>query len=121
MPEIVVYGIENCDQVRKARAWLRAHGMPHRLHDFRRDGLDPARLAAWLGRVPWDSLINRRGLTWRRLAPSRRAQVTDLTSATELMLEEPTLIKRPVVEHGDRIAVGFSEPVYDSLFVNPPQ
>ncbi len=116
MPEIVVYGIENCDQVRKARAWLRAREIPHRLHDFRRDGLDAGRLSDWLGRVPWDSLLNRRGLTWRRLDPARRAQVTDQASAIELMLEEPTLIKRPVVEHGDRIAVGFSEAVYEGLF-----
>lgn len=125
-PELVVYGIENCDQVRKARAWLRAHGLPHRLHDFRRNGLEAARLGAWLGRVPWDSLLNRRGLTWRRLDPGRRAQITDGNSAAELMLEEPTLVKRPVIECGDRIVVGFSEAVYESLFdrerpASPPE
>lgn len=118
MSEPVVYGIENCDQVRKARAWLRARGLAHRFHDFRRDGLDAARLASWLGRVPWDSLLNRRGLAWRKLDPARRAQVTDAASAAELMLEDPTLVKRPVLEHEGGIAVGFSETVYESLF--PP-
>ncbi|MCM5569173.1 ArsC family reductase [Burkholderiaceae bacterium FT117] len=116
MPELVVYGIENCDQVRKARAWLRAHGVEHRLHDFRRDGLAPERLAAWLGRVPWDSLLNRRGLGWRKLDPARRAQVTDAASAAELLLEDPVLIKRPVLEHESGIVVGFSEAIYESLF-----
>lgn len=116
MPEPVVHGIENCDQVRKARAWLRAHRCPHRFHDFRREGLDAAQLAGWLGRVPWDSLLNRRGLAWRKLDPERRAQVTDAASAAELMLADPTLIKRPVLEYEGGIVVGFSETVYDSLF-----
>lgn len=120
MPEVVVYGIENCDQVRKARAWLRAHGCAHRFHDFRRDGLDADRLAGWLGRVPWDSLLNRRGLAWRKLDPARRAEVTDAASAAELMLADPTLVKRPVLEHADGIVVGFSETVYDSLFGAEP-
>jgi Spx/MgsR family transcriptional regulator len=116
MPELVIYGIENCDQVRKARAWLRAHDLPCRFHDFRRDGLSADRLGDWLGRVPWDSLLNRRGLAWRKLSPEQRAAVTDATSAAELMLADPTLVKRPVLEHADGIAVGFSETVYASLF-----
>jgi Spx/MgsR family transcriptional regulator len=116
MDEVVVYGIETCDQVRKARAWLRAHQIAFRFHDFRRDGLDAPRLSAWLGRVPWDSLLNRRGLAWRKLDVQRRATITDQTSATELMLADPTLIKRPVLQVGDRILVGFSEPLYAGVF-----
>lgn len=113
--EIVLYGIETCDQVRKARQWLRAHGVAHRYHDFRRDGLTAEMLARWFGRVPWDALVNRKGLTWRRLDVARRAAVTDQPSAAELLLAEPTIVKRPVLEAGDRLMVGFSEAVYASL------
>ncbi len=116
MGEVVVFGIENCDQVRKARAWLRAHGIAFRFHDFRKDGLDAQRLSGWLGRVPWDSLLNRRGLAWRKLDPQRRAAITDQASAAELMLADPTLVKRPVLQAGDRIIVGFSEPLYAGVF-----
>jgi len=116
MDEVVVYGIETCDQVRKARAWLRAHHVAFRFHDFRKDGLDAQRLSTWLGRVPWDSLLNRRGQAWRKLDPQRRATITDQTSAAELMLADPTLIKRPVLQAGDRLLVGFSEPLYAGVF-----
>ncbi len=116
MQEVVVYGIENCDQVRKARAWLRARRIEHRFHDLRRDGLDAQRLSTWLGRVPWDSLLNRRGLAWRKLDVGRRAAVTDQTSASELMLEDPLLVKRPVLQTREQIVVGFSDALYSGLF-----
>jgi arsenate reductase (glutaredoxin) len=116
--EVVVYGIDNCDQVRKARAWLRAQSVSFRFHDFRADGVDGALLARWMGHLPWDALLNRRGLTWRQLDATRKAGVVDQSSAVELLLENPTLIKRPVLEADDRIVVGFSEPIYRNLF--PP-
>lgn len=120
-PGPIVYGIPNCDQVRKARAWLQAAGVAHQFHDFRVDGLLPAHLAGWMRHVPWDALLNRRGITWRRLDAGRRASVTDQRSAIELMLAEPTLVKRPVLQHGQRILVGFSEPLYAALFgPHPP-
>ena len=119
MPEVVVYGIENCDQVRKARAWLRAHGCAHRFHDFRRDGLDRATLERWLSHLPWDALLNRRGLAWRKLDPARRDQVVDQPSAIEALLADPTLVKRPVLEAGERLLVGFSETVYLNTFGDP--
>jgi len=118
--DAVVYGIDTCDQVRKARAWLRAQGVAVRFHDFRADGLDEALLSRWMGHLPWDSLLNRRGLTWRQLEASRKAMIVDQSSATELMLELPTVIKRPVLEAGDRIVVGFSEPIYRNLFPERP-
>ncbi|MEI7444690.1 MAG: ArsC family reductase [Burkholderiales bacterium] len=117
--DVVVYGIDSCDQVRKARAWLRAHGVAFRFHDFRADGLDAALLSRWMGHLPWDALLNRRGLSWRQLEPTRKASVVDQSSASELMLEIPTLVKRPVLETGDRIVVGFSEPIYRNLFAEP--
>ena len=115
-PTVVVYGIDTCDQVRKARAWLRAQGVAFRFHDFRADGLDAALLSRWMGHLPWDALLNRRGLSWRQLDAARKASVVDQSSAAELMLANPTLIKRPVLEAGDRIVVGFSEPIYRNLF-----
>jgi arsenate reductase len=118
--DVVVYGIDNCDQVRKARAWLRARGVAFRFHDFRVDGLDDALLSRWMGHLPWDALLNRRGLSWRGLDPTRKSTVVDQSSAAELMLEIPTLVKRPVLEAGDRILVGFSEPLYRNLFAEPP-
>ncbi|HYF60571.1 MAG TPA: ArsC family reductase [Burkholderiaceae bacterium] len=119
--QVVVYGIDSCDQVRKARSWLRARGVPFRFHDFRADGLDASLLARWMGHLPWDALLNRRGLSWRGLEPARKASIVDQPSAAELMLEHPTLIKRPVLEAGDRIVVGFSEPIYRNLFPALPQ
>ena len=119
--QAIIYGIDACDQVRKARAWLRAQDVPFRFHDFRADGLQPALLARWMGHLPWDALLNRRGLTWRQLDPACRASVVDQASASELMLANPTLVKRPVLEVGDRIVVGFSEQIYRNLFLPPTQ
>lgn len=115
MTDIVIHGIENCDQTRKARGWLRSHELAHRFHDFRRDGIERSLLERWLTHVPWDSLLNRRGLTWRRLEVSERNMIVDQPSAIEAMLREPTLIKRPVLEAADRLLVGFSEPLYQTL------
>lgn len=119
-PSVRLYGIDTCDQVRKARQWLRARGVQVHWHDFRRDGLAPERLATWMTHLPWDALLNRRGLTWRQLPDPVRAAVVDASSATELMLSHPTLIKRPVLEVDERIVVGFSEALYTNVF-GPPQ
>jgi Spx/MgsR family transcriptional regulator len=116
MSPVQVYGISNCDQVRRALSWLRQHQVAFRFHDFRADGIAAVLLSDWLHRVPWDSLINRRGLTWRRLDAAARAAITDQRSAAEVMLAEPTLIKRPVLRRHDRILVGFSAPLYASFF-----
>ena len=118
--DVLLYGIETCDQVRKARAWLRAHDVPHTLHDFRSAGLTAELLARWMSHLPWDSLVNRRGTTWRQLDSNVRAAIVDQRSASEAILKWPLLIKRPVLELADRIVVGFSEPIYRSLFAQPP-
>jgi arsenate reductase len=111
-----LYGIDTCDQVRKARNWLRAHQLPFTVHDFRRDGINAALLGRWMTHLPWDALLNRRGLSWRQVDASRRAMIVDQASAIELMLEVPTVVRRPVLEFGDRLLVGFSEPLYRGLF-----
>ena len=115
-PEIRLYGIPNCDQVRAARAWLKHHGRGLEFLDLKKSGLDRRTLDRWLSHLPWDSLLNRRGMTWRQLDPTVRAQVVDQGSASELMLAHPLLIKRPVLEFGEKMSVGFSEPLYRNLF-----
>jgi arsenate reductase len=111
-----VYGIENCDQVRRARAWLRDHGIAVSFHDFRKQGLDAALLERWLRHLPWDTLLNRRGLAWRKLSQQEKTGIVDKNSAMQAMLAEPLLIKRPVIEAGDRLLVGFSDAVLNSTF-----
>ena len=102
-----LYGIPNCDSVKRALAALTGAGIPFDFHDFRRDGLPAGRLDAWLDAVGWETLLNRRGTTWRQLGEAERAAVTDRTSARAAVQARPTLIKRPVAEWPDgRITVG---------------
>ena len=116
----VVHGLANCDSVKRARAWLQAQGVAHRFHDFRKSGLPPARLDAWIAAVGWEALVNRQGTTWRKLDESARAAVVDAASARALMLAAPSVIKRPVVEWPQgRISVGFSEARFADLAARP--
>jgi arsenate reductase (glutaredoxin) len=95
---IVLYGIPNCDTVKKARAWLAAHDVDHTFHDFKRQGIPAARLDAWIAELGWEKLVNRKGTTWRKLDAARQAAVKDADSAKALVFAEPSVIKRPVVE-----------------------
>ncbi|MGB7543385.1 MAG: arsenate reductase [Burkholderiales bacterium] len=107
MPAIRIYGIANCDKVKRARAWFAANGIPAEFHDFRKHGIDRSLLARWLGAHEWSEFLNRSGTTWRRLPQTRRAAVTSRTSAAALMLEFPALIRRPVIEHAGKVRIGF--------------
>jgi arsenate reductase len=111
----ILYGIKNCDTVRKARAWLDAHGVSYRFQDLRGDGLDAATLNGWLQQVDTATLINTRGTTWRQL-PENTRQIGDNDAAVRLMLEHPTLIKRPVLLHDGKISVGFTAVSYEKTF-----
>ena len=103
-----LYGIPHCDTVKKARAWLADQGMPCTFHDFRKAGVPEDRLAVWLAAVGWETLLNRKGNTWRQLDEPARRSVVDAPSAAALMRIQPSVIKRPVVEWPDgRISVGF--------------
>ncbi|HET6599499.1 MAG TPA: ArsC family reductase [Burkholderiaceae bacterium] len=105
---ITLYGIPNCDTVKRARAWLSAHAIEARFHDFKKDGVPEPRLASWLAALGWETVLNRRGTTWRRLDEEERVGVTDAASAGRLMLAQSSLIKRPVVEWGGgEVTVGF--------------
>ena len=103
---IVVYGISNCDTVKKARKWLDANTIAYRFHDYRKDGLDRALLERLEGALGWQTLLNQRGTTWRKLPEVVRDNI-DRQSALDAMLEQPAMIKRPLVEAGDNHFVGF--------------
>ncbi|MBC8057416.1 MAG: ArsC family reductase [Rhizobiales bacterium] len=106
----VLYGIANCDTVKKARASLQAQSREARFHDFKKAGVPADRLDAWIAAVGWERLLNRKGTTWRQLDPASQTAVTDAVSAKRLMLAQPSVIKRPVVEWpAGAITVGFSE------------
>jgi len=107
-PTTVIYGIANCDTVKRARAWLVAQGILHQFHDFARAGVPLARLDVWLTACGWEALLNRKGTTWRKLDEAVSAAVQDAGSARQVMLSNPSIIKRPVVDWADgRITVGF--------------
>lgn len=103
-----LYGIPNCDTCRKARRWLDARSVEYRFHDLRRDGIDTSRIGDWLREAGADRVLNRRGTTWRKLAEADRERAAGAQLAN-LLAEQPTLIKRPVVETGDALLVGFDE------------
>jgi Spx/MgsR family transcriptional regulator len=104
---VIVYGIPNCDSVKRARAWLAAKRIDAAFHDFKKQGVPPARLDAWVAALGWEPLVNRKGTTWRQLDEATRAGVHDAASARALMLAHPSVIKRPVIEWpGGAVTVG---------------
>ena len=107
--DITLFGIPNCDTVRKARDWLDARGIAYRFHDFKTQGLPDQALDEWLEALGWERVLNRRGTTWHRLDDAQRASVGSLTSARALLIAHPMLIRRPVVRWPDGgLSVGFS-------------
>ena len=103
-----LYGIPNCDTVKKARTWLTDHGVDYTFHDFKKQGVPEARLDNWLKTVGWETVVNRKGTMWRTLDAAAQAAVVDAASARTLVLTQASIIKRPVVEWADgRITVGF--------------
>jgi arsenate reductase len=108
---ITVYGIKNCDTMKKARAWLDAHGVAYDFHDYKGKGIEPERVRNWAKEVGWEALLNRSGTTFRKLADDEKTAL-DENKALALMALHPTLIRRPVLDLGDRIVVGFKPDVY---------
>ena len=105
-----LYGIPNCDTVKRARDWLATHGVAYDFHDFKKAGVPTDRLQAWVDAAGWERVLNRKGTTWRKLDPALQASVVHAASAQALMREHASVIKRPVVEWDDgRITVGFDE------------
>jgi arsenate reductase len=110
-----LHGIPNCDTVRKARAWLDARGVAYAFHDYKKSGIAPDTLAAWAARAGWEKLLNRAGTTFRRLPPEATASL-DEPRALALMAAHPSLIRRPVLTHGDTLEIGFDPARFAAIF-----
>ena len=112
---ITLYGIKNCDTVKKARRWLEQHQIDYSFHDFREDGLQQEAVEAWLDELGWETLVNRRSTSWKQLSPEQR-ETMDRQSALAAILQQPTLIKRPLLDTGTSRHVGFSTGDYQEIF-----
>ena len=108
---ITIYGIKNCDTMKKARLWLDEHGVAYAFHDYKAEGIERARLEGWAKAVGWEALLNRAGTTFRALSEAAREGLTQ-KKAIALMLEQTSMIKRPVLDLGGRLLVGFKPEVY---------
>jgi arsenate reductase len=109
--DVTMYGVKTCDTIRKARAWLQAHGVDYRFHDYKTEGVDAGRLRQWCDEHGWETVLNRSGTTFRKLSEADRAGI-DEHKAVALMQAQPSLIKRPVLDLGPRRIVGFRPEVY---------
>jgi Spx/MgsR family transcriptional regulator len=110
-----MYGIPNCDTIKKARKWLDEHDVAYVFHNYKKEGVDAVLLQQWSAQVGWESLLNKRGTTWRKLADSEKEDI-DETKALALLVANPSMIKRPVLQIDKHIEVGFSEASYMALF-----
>jgi len=108
---ITIYGIKNCDTMKKARAWLDKRGVAYSFHDYKTEGIDKAHLEKWAKQAGWETLLNRAGTTFRKLPDKDKANITG-KKALALMLAQPSMIKRPVLEAGKKLLVGFKEDEY---------
>jgi len=110
----ILYGIKNCDSVKKARLWLDNHEVTYQFHDFRVDGLSPEQLADFIEKAGWENLLNKRSTSWRQLDDEQKTNL-NVSKATSLMLDNLTLIKRPVLETGEQVFIGFNTEKYQTL------
>jgi arsenate reductase len=110
-----IYGIKNCDTMKKARAWLEAHRVAHQFHDYKESGIDKATLEGWAKKVGWEILLNRTGTTFKKLPATDKENITE-KKAIALMLTQPSMIKRPVLEAKGELTVGFKPDEYKKLF-----
>ena len=110
-----LYGIRNCDTMKKARAWLDRQGVAYRFHDYKTEGIERSRLDCWTSKVGWEALLNKAGTTFRKL-PELQKERLDEARAIALMLDQPSMIRRPVLEAGGKLLVGFKPEQYATLF-----
>ncbi len=111
---VTLYGIKNCDTIKKAKKWLQTNGIEYNFHDFRADGISKKLIDSWLKQVDWAILLNTRGTSWRKLPDGRRENINKAKALT-LMLENPTIIKRPVLCVKNKVYVGFKEETYEEI------
>jgi len=116
MAQAKIHGISNCDTVKKTKKWLEANDIEFQYIDFRKDGIEKSDVKKWIASAGIEKVLNKRGTTWRKLSESQQQSIEDESKAIELILSEPTLIKRPVLEIGNHVEIGFSEAAYKNLF-----
>ena len=112
---MIIYGISNCDTVKKAKNWLDSHNIDYKFHDFRKDGINRDIINGWLNTVAWDKILNKRSTSWRNLDASTQ-QAVNATNVVDLLVENPTLIKRPVMNVNDIITDGCNSDTYQGIF-----
>jgi arsenate reductase len=112
-----LYGIPNCDTVKKARAWLADHGIEYEFHDYKKQGVDAELLRKWMKQYGWERIINRQGQTWRKLSDAEKAAVQDIASALQLATEKSSAIKRPAFEHKGQLILGFDPTEYETTLL----
>ncbi|KAA0971167.1 ArsC family reductase [Aureimonas fodinaquatilis] len=112
---VTIYGIKNCDTMKKAMLWLTDYNVTFEFHDYRKQGLEREKLAEWVDRLGWETLLNKQGMTFRKLEPDMQKDLT-VEKAMDLMLQQPAMIRRPVLEHEGEITVGFKPGEYMAIF-----
>lgn len=114
----IIYGIPNCDTIKKTRTWLEKHNVSYQFHDYRSEGIGKEKLSDWTTQRKWEELLNKRSTTWKELGADEQAKIKTTNAAIKLMLKNPTIIKRPVIEADGKIAaIGYDESVLQSLFL----
>jgi arsenate reductase len=113
--DVTLYGISNCDTIKKARSWLCNHAVDYQFHDYRKQGIDEKLLQSMVAQLGWQAMLNRRGTTWRRLPETAKAQV-DEERALQLMQDNPAIIKRPILAHRNHLHLGFGAAQYQEIF-----
>lgn len=111
----IIYGIKNCDTMKKALRWLDENKVPYTFHDYRKDGLERELLVNWIAQLGWEAVVNKRGTTWRKLAPETQAAMNN-DSAVDVLLEQPAMIKRPLLDHQQSLTLGFKPEQYQAIF-----
>ncbi|MBO9613829.1 MAG: ArsC family reductase [Dyadobacter sp.] len=116
---LTLYGIPNCDTIKKARTWLDKNKVAYQFYDYRKDGISPEKVSSWFSEFPWDKVLNKASTTWKELSEEEKATVTDAQSAAKLLSSNPTAIKRPVIEdeNGKALTLGYNEKIYEETYL----
>lgn len=112
---MIIYGIKNCDTVKKALKWLDDHNLNYEFHDFKKLGVSPEKLEEWAEKLGWEPLLNKKGTTWRKLEPEAQIRIKDKAAAFSLMQEKSSVIKRPLIESEGKVVIGFDETTYQQF------
>jgi len=112
----MVYGIPNCDTTKKALTWLSKKKIVFSFHDYKQQGINKEKLNEWCNKAGWEMIFNKRGTTWRELTEAEQKKVTDQPTAIKIMLQHNSIIKRPIIERGNKLAVGFNDEQYQNIF-----